>query len=163
MIELNSDDSTKQQAVWRGYTRAMRFPLLLAAAVLVAPFQTRSERLHGGWSARAGETVFFGEWACAAPCQEGTWTLLDAQGRRLAGGAWAVRKAEQSWYGTWSAAVPGGKTHTGTWEAESSLDPNGTFLDLLRSSAKKDVQGSWTSGNLSGEFALRATPQAQEK
>jgi hypothetical protein len=102
----------------------------------------------GTWTAipdTTGETV------------TGTWTLVDAKGRTLAGGGWSASKSPAGWTGNWRAANFGTEHEfSGSWRAGVDLKPNAGFADLFEKAVQTVVSGRWRYGRHSGAWSIQA-------
>ncbi len=114
------------------------------------------------WSARSitGRS-FEGTWtiepASSATAASGTWTLTGPAGQATMQGVWSAEKFTTGWRGVWRAQVDGkAAEYGGTWTADFAAPLDGRLAELFEAAAKDLVRGIWSSGGLSGSWALRA-------
>jgi len=120
------------------------YALLLPVAFSLSAQQAPSQTVYrGSWIASIGPKRYFrGSWsgqllANTHNAAGGTWVLL-GQGNKVAvEGTWSAHKSQRGWQGTWTAQISGGRSYSGTWNA-----------DLDKFPGKMQVAGSWKSGRL---------------
>lgn len=153
LVALSAFDVSRAQAVARQES---------AAKAQSNPF--------GTWSARSTSGLtLIGTWTAVPDPKSGTvtgnWTLLDAQGKTLAGGAWSAAKEPTRWNGAWRAVVAGRTgEYSGTFTADIDsigLKGDARFVDLFEKAAQTIVRGGWRTGNQSGRWAIRASAESQ--
>ena len=117
----------------------------------------------GTWSAAntSGRT-FMGTWTAVPDLKSGTvtgtWTLIDAQHKTLAGGGWSAARSPAGWTGAWRANVSGRKgEYSGTWTSGVDLKADVGFNDLFEKAVQSIVSGTWQMGNDSGGWSIRAS------
>jgi hypothetical protein len=127
--------------------------------------QEASPILVGTWTATAGPTqVLRGMWSGeASPKSQnlarGSWTLLNEAGEILLEGTWSAQKTGQGWQGTWTARPMKGQSLSGTWTADGDKLNAKSFAQMLKSTATKEVAGSWRGGRYQGNWWLKGSPQ----
>jgi hypothetical protein len=88
----------------------------------------------------------------------GTWTLIDAQRKTLAGGGWSAAKSPTGWTGAWRAIVSGRNgEYSGTWTSGVDLKVDSGFDDLFEKAVQSIVSGAWQMGKDSGGWSIRAS------
>jgi len=142
--------------------------------LLVSPISARQTlSLRGTWTASSGSArAFRGTWSAdvrqeTPDAASGSWTLLDASNRIIVQGTWSAQKNARGWQGSWSATVasrPAGRSTSGpsisgSWKADMESEGAGTILEMLQLTVKRSVGGSWRSGRLGGQWALKALPR----
>jgi hypothetical protein len=145
--------------------------LLLATAMRISVAQTaeRPDSAHdgqrtlsGNWSANSSTGLALaGTWTATPEPKSGgvigTWTLVDREGKTLAGGGWSAAKSAKKWSGAWRAVVSGRSgEYSGTWT--SSVDAHGDvpLVDLFEKAIGSVVSGTWRSSGHSGAWSIRA-------
>ena len=119
----------------------------------------------GNWSANtASGDLYHGSWT-AMPDSTGatvigTWTLLNADGAKIADGVWSAAKTPTGWSGAWRARVTGSTgEYSGTWNSTVDLK-DGRFNDLFEKAIQAAVSGTWRMGEKSGAWSIRAAAKA---
>ena len=143
--------------------------LLVLAAIDISPAQVARQDTAGkpqsnpwgNWSATNGGSTLTGTWIAvfdsASGTVTGTWTLLDPQGKTVAGGAWSAAKSPTAWNGAWRAAVSGSDgEYSGTWMAGADLKGDARLVDLFEKAIEAAVSGTWRAGSRSGAWSIRA-------
>jgi hypothetical protein len=160
---------------WYGPVRVPRKPLfllwlLLLAAIDVSRAQvvlrqdsagnTRTNR-SGTWSAasKSGLTLM-GAWTAipdtTTGAVTGTWTLVDAQGKTIAGGGWSAAKSPSRWTGAWRAIIAGKDgEYSGTWTAGVDLKGDARLVDLFEKALQTVASGTWRAGGQAGAWSIR--------
>src|SRR6266481_3001226 len=114
--------------------------------------QQASPVLLGSWTATAGPNqIFCGTWSAqvSRPSPNhsiGSWTLLNEVGDVLLEGTWSAQKTGKGWQGTWTARPMKGQLLSGTWTADATNLTAESLAEMLKSTATKEVTGSWRSG-----------------
>jgi hypothetical protein len=115
----------------------------------------------GGWSAASstGLTVQ-GTWTAVHDAKTGTvtgtWTLLDAQGKTVAGGGWSAAKAPAEWSGAWRAVVTGREgEYSGTWTSTVTLAGAAPLAAMFEKAIEIVVSGGWRTSGKSGAWSIR--------
>ena len=133
-----------------------------AAARQDSAAQTQNNRT-GAWTATTSSGApLAGMWTALLDTIHGTvtgtWTLVDAQGKTLAGGAWSAARSPTRWTGAWRAAIAGtAGEYSGTWTARVDLKPNARFADLFQKAIEAVVSGTWRAGTGSGAWSIRTS------
>jgi hypothetical protein len=116
----------------------------------------------GTWSAAntSGRT-FMGTWTAVPDPKTGsvtgTWTLVDAQRKTLAGGGWSAARSPAGWTGAWRANVSGRNgEYSGTWNSGVDLKVDAGFDDLFEKAVQSIVSGAWQMAKDSGGWSIRA-------
>ena len=139
--------------VWR-----LIFGLILCSCALA---QQVSPVLLGSWTATAGPNqIFRGTWSAQVSIHSpnraiGSWTLLNEAGDVLLEGTWTAQKTGQHWQGTWTARPTKGQSLSGTWTADAASLNAESLAEMLKSTATKEVTGSWRSGRYQGNWSLK--------
>jgi len=138
------------------------FGLLLCFCTLA---QQVSPVLLGSWTATGGPNqIFRGTWSAQVSIHSpnraiGSWTLLNEAGDVLLEGTWSAQKTGKSWQGTWTARATKGGSFSGTWTADVANLNAESFAEMLKSTATKEVSGSWRSGRHQGNWWLKGSRQ----
>ena len=142
------------------------FGVILCSCTLA---QEASPVLAGSWTATAGlHKIFRGTWSGQPSSQNpnaarGSWTLLNEADEVLLEGSWSAQKTGQSWQGTWTARPMKGQSLSGTWTADGANLNSKSFAEMLKSTATKEVAGSWRSGRYQGNWWLKgSSPQTRK-
>jgi hypothetical protein len=134
------------------------FGLILGVCTLA---QEVSPVLLGSWTATAGpKQIFRGTWSAQASLHNsnraiGSWTLLNETGEVVLEGTWTAQKTGQRWQGTWTARPMKGQSLSGTWTADATSLNAESLAEMLKSTATKEVTGSWRSGRHQGNWSLK--------
>ena len=137
------------------------FGLILCSCALA---QQVSPVLLGSWMATAGPNqIFRGTWSAQVSLHNpnraiGSWTLLNEAGDVVLEGTWTAQKTGQRWQGTWTARPMKGQLLSGTWTADAASLTVDSLADMLKSTATKEVTGSWRSGRYQGNWSLKDAP-----
>jgi len=137
------------------------FALIVGICALA---QQVSPVLLGSWTATAGPNqIFRGTWSAQVSLHSpnraiGSWTLLNEAGDVLLEGTWSAQKTGKGWQGTWTARVTKGESFSGTWTADVANLNADSFAEMLKSTATKEVAGSWRSGRHQGNWWLKGSP-----
>ena len=135
--------------------------------------QQPAVQLQGSWTASSGSArAFRGTWNAEVRREtpdtaRGSWTVLDAGNRIVLQGTWSARKDGRGWQGSWSAVVvsraagrsASGPPISGTWKADSETAATGTLLEMLQRAIDRSVGGTWRSGSLAGQWAIKGSPK----
>ena len=138
------------------------FGLILGFCTLA---QQASPVLLGSWTATAGPNqIFRGTWSAQASLHNsnraiGSWTLVNEAGGVILEGTWSAQKTSKSWQGTWTARTTKGESFSGTWTADVANLNAESFAEMLKSTATKEVAGSWRSGRHQGNWWLKGSQQ----
>ena len=138
------------------------FVLILGLCALA---QQVSPVLLGSWTATAGPNqIFRGTWSAQVSLRSpnraiGSWTLLNEAGDVLLEGTWSAQKTGKGWQGTWTARTTKGGSFSGTWNADAASLNVQSFAEMLKSTAAKEVAGSWRSGRHQGNWWLKGSRQ----
>ena len=138
------------------------FGLILCSCTLA---QQVSSVLLGSWTATAGPNqIFHGTWSAQVSLHNpnrviGSWTLLNEAGDVLLEGTWSAQKTGKGWQGTWTARTTKGGSFSGTWTADVANLNAESFAEMLKSTATKEVAGSWRSGRHQGNWWLKGSRQ----
>ena len=130
---------------------------------LCALGQQVSPVLLGSWTATAGPNqIFRGTWSAQVSLHNpnraiGSWTLLNEAGDVLLEGTWSAQKTGKSWQGTWTARPMKGQLLSGTWNANAASLNAESLAEMLKSTAAKEVTGSWRSGHYQGNWSLKGS------
>jgi len=136
------------------------FGLVLGFCTLA---QQVSPVLLGSWTATAGPgQIFRGTWSAQVSLHSpnraiGSWALLNEAGDVLLEGTWSAQKTGQHWQGTWTARPMKGQLLSGTWTADAASLNAESLADMLKSTATKEVTGSWRSGRYQGNWSLKGS------
>ena len=128
-----------------------------------APAQQASPVLLGSWTATSGPNqIFRGTWSAQTSLHNanralGSWTLLNEAADVLLEGTWTAQKTDKSWQGTWTARPMKGQLLSGTWTADAANLNVESFAEMLKSTATKEVTGSWRSGRYQGNWSLKGS------
>jgi hypothetical protein len=142
-------------------TCSLIFGLILNSCVLA---QQASPVLLGSWTATAGSNqIFRGTWSAQVSLHSpnraiGSWTLLSEAGDVLLEGTWSAQRTGKSWQGTWTARPIKGQLLSGTWTADAASLNADSLAEMLKSTATKEVTGSWRSGRYQGNWSLKGSP-----
>jgi hypothetical protein len=126
--------------------------------------QQVSPVLLGSWTASAGPSqIFRGMWSGQVSLRSpnraiGSWTLVNDAGDVLLEGTWSAQKTGQHWQGTWTARPMKGQLLSGTWTADAASLNAESLAEMLKSTATKEVTGSWRSGRYQGNWSLKGSP-----
>lgn len=126
--------------------------------------QEPSSVFRGTWTATAGPTqVLRGTWSAqTSPANQdvarGSWTLLNEAGEILLEGTWSAQKTGQGLQGTWTARPMKGQSLSGTWTVGGANLIAKSLAQMLKSTATKEVAGSWRSGRYQGNWWLKGSP-----
>ena len=137
------------------------FGLILCSCTLA---QQVSSVLLGSWTATAGPNqIFHGTWSAQVSLHNpnrviGSWTLLNEAGDVLLEGTWSAQKTGKGWQGTWTARPMKGQLLSGTWTADAPNLNADSLAEMLKSTATKEVTGSWRSGRYQGNWSLKGSP-----
>jgi hypothetical protein len=138
------------------------FGFILCSCALA---QEASPVLLGSWTATAGPNqIFRGTWSAQASLHNsnraiGSWTLLNEAGDVLLEGTWSAQKTGKSWQGTWTARPMKGLLLSGTWTADATSLNVESLAEMLKSTATKEVAGSWRCGRHQGNWWLKGSRQ----
>jgi hypothetical protein len=125
--------------------------------------QQVSPVLLGSWTATAGPSqIFRGTWSAQTSLHNanralGSWTLLNEAGDVLLEGTWSAQKTGNGWQGTWTARATKGQSFSGTWTADAASLNAESLAEMLKSTATKEVTGSWRSGRYQGNWSLKGS------
>jgi len=72
-------------------------------------------------------------------------------------GTWSAQKTGKGWQGTWTARTAKGQSFTGTWTADLATQNAESFAEMLKTTATKEVAGSWRSGSQQGNWWLKGS------
>lgn len=142
------------------------FGLLLGS---FAQAQEPSSVLVGSWTATAGPNhIFRGTWSAQISphnpnAAQGSWTLLNEANDVVLEGTWSAQKTGKRWQGTWTARPMKGHSLSGTWTADAANLNVESFEGMLKSTATKEVSGSWQSGRYQGNWWLKGASQQSRK
>jgi len=137
------------------------FGLILCSCALA---QQVSPVLLGSWTATAGPgQIFRGTWSAQVSLHNpnraiGSWTILNDAGDVLLEGTWSAQRTGKSWQGTWTARPMKGQLLSGTWTADAADLNADSLAEMLKSTATKEVTGSWRSGRYQGNWSLKGSP-----
>lgn len=145
-------------------------PILLFTAVASSTAQATGRpdtlvlgqgTLSGSWSAINGSRTYMGTWTAIPDTARdgaiGTWTLVDEHGATVAFGGWSAAKSATRWAGGWHANITGqAGAYSGTWTSSVGLNVTARFTELFATAAQSIVRGTWSSGDRSGAWAIRA-------
>jgi len=140
------------------------FGLILCFCTLA---QEDSSVLLGSWTATAvSNQIFGGTWSAEASLHNpnralGSWTLIDGAGDVILEGTWSAQKLGQRWQGTWTARPRKGQLLSGSWTADATSPTTESLAEMLKSTATKEVTGSWRSGRNQGNWSLKG-PQTKK-
>jgi len=138
------------------------FGLILGFCTLA---QQVSPVLLGSWTATASPNqIFHGTWSAQFSLHNpnraiGSWTLLNEAGDVVLEGTWSAQKTGKGWQGTWTARTTKGGSFSGTWTADVANLNAESFAEMLKSTATKEVAGSWRSGRHQGNWWLKGSRQ----
>ena len=138
------------------------FGLILSSCALA---QETPPVLVGSWTATAGPNqIFRGTWSGQASLHNpnaalGSWTMLNEAGEVILQGTWSAQKTGRRWQGTWTARPMKGQSLSGTWTADAANFTAESLAEMLKSTATKEVSGSWRSGRHQGNWWLKGSPQ----
>lgn len=136
------------------------FGLILCSC---AHAQQVSPVLLGSWTATASPNqIFRGTWSAQTSLHNanraiGSWTLVNDAGDVLLEGTWSAQKTGQRWQGTWTARPMKGQLLSGTWTADAASLNVESLAEMLKSTATKEVTGSWRSGHYQGNWLLKGS------
>ena len=125
--------------------------------------QQVSPVLLGSWTATASPNqIFRGTWSAQVSLRSpnraiGSWTLVNDAGDVLLEGTWSAQKTGQHWQGTWTARPMKGQLLSGTWTADAASLNAESLAEMLKSTATKEVTGSWRSGHYQGNWLLKGS------
>jgi hypothetical protein len=125
--------------------------------------QEPSPVFRGTWTATAGPTqVLRGTWSAqTSPANQnvarGSWTLLNDAGEIFLEGTWSAQKTGQGLQGTWTARPTKGQSLSGSWTAVVANLITKSLAQMLKSTATKEVAGSWRSGSYQGDWWLKGS------
>ncbi len=135
------------------------FGFILCSCALA---QQASPVLLGSWTATVGPNqIFRGTWFAQVSLHNpnraiGSWTILNDAGDVLLEGTWSAQKTGQHWQGTWTArTTKGAQSLSGTWTADAASLNAESLAEMLKSTATKEVTGSWRSGRHQGNWSLK--------
>jgi hypothetical protein len=126
--------------------------------------QQASPVLLGSWTvSESPNQIFRGTWSAQVSLRGpnraiGSWTLVNDAGDVLLEGTWSAQKTGQHWQGTWTARAMKGQLLSGTWTADAASLNVDSLADMLKSTAMKEVTGSWRSGRYQGNWSLKGSP-----
>jgi hypothetical protein len=72
-------------------------------------------------------------------------------------GTWSAQKTGRGWQGTWTARPMTGQLLSGTWTADAASLNVESLAEMLKSTATKEVTGSWRSGHYHGSWSLKGS------
>ena len=72
-------------------------------------------------------------------------------------GTWSAQKTTQRWQGTWTARPVKGQLLSGTWTTDAASLNADSLSEMLKSTATKEVTGSWRSGRYQGNWSLKGS------
>ena len=72
-------------------------------------------------------------------------------------GTWSAQKTGKGWQGTWAARPMKGQLLSGTWTADAASLNADSLAEMLKSTAAKEVTGSWRSGHYHGSWSLKGS------
>jgi hypothetical protein len=136
------------------------FGLIVSFSALA---QQVSPVLLGSWTASASPNqIFHGTWSAQVSLRSpnraiGSWTLLNEAGDVLLEGTWTAQKTGQRWQGTWTARPMKGQLLSGSWTADAASLNADSLAEMLKSTATKEVTGSWRSGRYQGNWSLKGS------
>jgi hypothetical protein len=93
----------------------------------------------------------------ASPVLLGSWTAT-AGSNQIFRGTWSAQRTGKSWQGTWTARPIKGQLLSGTWTADAASLNGDSLAEMLKSTATKEVTGSWRSGRYQGNWSLKGSP-----
>jgi hypothetical protein len=134
------------------------------AIVVGSAILASGAELRGTWSASSSSGQRLGGAWTAEAHQErggatGTWALYDAAGKILVQGGWSASKSLKAWSGAWRATIAGRTgEYSGTWTAQTTLNPDERLANMLESALRAVVTGTWKAGANSGAWSIRAFP-----
>jgi hypothetical protein len=126
--------------------------------------QQASPVLLGSWTATAGPgQIFRGTWSAQVSLHSpnraiGSWTVVNEAGDVLLEGTWSAQKTGLRWQGTWTARPMKGQSLSGIWTADAASLNVESLSEMLKSTATKEVTGSWRSGRYQGNWWLKGSP-----
>jgi hypothetical protein len=85
--------------------------------------------------------------------------MLNEGGEVVLEGTWSAQKTGRRWQGTWTARPMKGQSLSGTWTADAANFTAESLAEMLKSTATKEVSGSWRSGRHQGNWWLKGSPQ----
>jgi hypothetical protein len=135
--------------------------LILCSCTLA---QQVSPVLLGSWTATVSPNqICRGTWSAQTSLHNsnraiGSWTLVNEAGDVLLDGTWTAQKTGQRWQGTWTARPMKGQSLSGTWTADAASLNAESLAEMLKSTATKEVTGSWRSGRHQGNWSLKSSP-----
>jgi hypothetical protein len=135
--------------------------LILCFCTLV---QEDSSVLLGSWMATTvPNQIFGGTWSAEASLHNpnralGSWTLINNAGDVILEGTWSAQKSGLRLQGTWTARPMKGRSLSGTWTADATNPTAESLAEMLKSTATKEVTGSWQSGRHQGNWSLKGPP-----
>jgi hypothetical protein len=83
---------------------------------------------------------------------------VNEAGDVLLEGTWSAQKTGLRWQGTWTARPMKGQSLSGTWTADAASLNVESLSEMLKSTATKEVSGSWRSGRYQGNWSLKGSP-----
>jgi hypothetical protein len=134
------------------------FGLILCSCALA---QQASPVLLGSWTATASPNqIFRGSSSAQVSLHNpnraiGSWTVVNEAGDVLLEGTWSAQKTGQHWQGTWTARPMKRQLLSGTWTAAAASLNVESLSEMLKSTATKQVTGSWLSGSYQGNWSLK--------
>ena len=148
--------------VWEMKMWSLIFGVLLCFCTLA---QQVSPVLLGSWTATSGPNqIFRGTWSAQVSLHSpnraiGSWTVVNEAGDVLLEGTWSAQKTGLHWQGTWTARPMKGQSVSGTWTADAASLNVESLSEMLKSTATKEVTGSWRSGRYQGKWSLKSLRQ----
>jgi hypothetical protein len=125
--------------------------------------QQASPVLLGSWTATSGPQLFRGTWSAQVSLHNpnrafGSWTLSNDADDVVMEGTWSAQKTGQGWQGTWTARPMKGQLLSGAWTANAVSLNAESLAEMLKSTATKEINGSWRSGHYQGNWSLKGSP-----
>ena len=126
--------------------------------------QQASPVLLGSWTATASPNqIFRGTWSAQVSLHNpnraiASWTLVNEAGDVLLEGTRSAQKTGKGWHGAWTARPMKGQLLSGTWTADAASLNAESLAEMLKSTATKEVTGSWRSGRYQGNWSLKGSP-----
>jgi hypothetical protein len=123
--------------------------------------------LSGRWSATTKNgRKLAGKWTAVRDPKSGavtgTWSLVNAKGKTIAGGGWSAAKSVTKWTGKWRAAISGRESeYSGTWTAAVDLKADAPLANLFEKAMQTAVNGKWRFGKQSGGWSIRRSSETQ--
>ncbi len=149
---------------WR-VNRAMILAVALAVQLCILSGMSLAEQRNrvfsGEWTATVGTSLTLrGQWIGEPfPDQpneaHGSWTLSNESGRIAMTGTWWAQKTPRGWQGNWRADDRAGRSVAGTWKADWTGPPQGTFEQMLEFTLQQELSGSWRSAGTEGYWWLK--------